>query len=233
MAYLVVGKCGTSGNPLHRCLLQVISPERLWLTWLLVNVAHLAIPCTSACFRLSVQKCYGLPGCWLMWHIWLSPAPLSASGYQSLKVMVYLVVGKCGTPGNPLHHCLLLVICPERLWLTWLLENVAHLAILCTAACFKLSVQKCYGFPGCWLMWHIWLSPAPLSASGYQSLKVMVYLVVGKSGSPGNPLHHCLLLVICPERLWLTWLLVNVAHLAILCTAACFSVQNGYGLPGC
>ena len=151
MTYLVVGKCGTSGNPLHRCLLQVISPEWLWLTWMLVNVAHPAIPCTAACFRLSV-----------------------------LKVMAYLVVGKCGTSGNPLHCCLLQVISPEGLWLTWLLENVAHLAIPCTAACFRLSV-----------------------------LKVMTYLVVGKCGTSGNPLHCCLLQV-------------------IRCTAACFrlSVQK-------
>ena len=31
-----------------------ISPERLWLTWLLVNVAHLAIPCTAACFKFRL-----------------------------------------------------------------------------------------------------------------------------------------------------------------------------------
>ena len=113
--------CGTSGNPLHRSLLQVISPDRLWLTWLLVK-----------------------------WLIWQSPAPLPASGYQSRMVMAYLVVGKCGTSGNPLHHCLLQVISPEWLWLTWLLVNVAHLAIPCTAACFRLSVLIGYGLPGCW-----------------------------------------------------------------------------------
>ena len=72
--------------------------------------------------------------------IWQSPAPLPASGYQSRMVMAYLVVGKCGTSGNPLHHCLLQVISPERLWLTWLLVNVAHLAIPCTAACFKFRL---------------------------------------------------------------------------------------------
>ena len=75
-----------------------------------------------------------------MWHIWPSPAPLPASRYKSRKVMAYLVVGKCSTSGNPLHRCLLQVISPEWLWLTWLLVNVAHLAIPCTAACFKFRL---------------------------------------------------------------------------------------------